>query len=57
MADAITVSINKFSYEISDLINISKAAFTTITALHKLSNTYYVYWKALAKSYLKGQNL
>ena len=39
MTDAITLSIDDFSYKISDLININKDAFTNTTYLRKLNNT------------------
>lgn len=51
MANAIIVSINGLD-EISDHININKAAFTTTISLHKLNNTCYPYQKALVRSYL-----
>lgn len=55
MANAITIFVNEFSYEMPDLTNIKKAAFTT--TFHKLNNTYYPYWKDLVRIYLKAQDL
>ena len=43
MVNAITISINRFNYEMPDLTNISKTTFTTTTCLRMLNNTYYLY--------------
>lgn len=53
MGNAITFFINGFRHLMSNLININMAAFITTISFHKLSNTYYSYWKALVESYFK----